>query len=112
MRTNEERITALHERAGKLSRERRRRQFAAVCAASAAVCIGLLIGLACLIPKTVENPTVEYAKNSLNASIFSGSNMLGFIVIVILAFLLGITVTVFCFRLKKWMDKKPPENPE
>ena len=35
----------------------------------------------------------------------------GYLGIAILAFLLGITVTVFCFRLKKYMDGKGPEDP-
>ena len=36
----------------------------------------------------------------------SSASRIWVIVISILAFLLGITVTVFCFRLKKWMDEK------
>ena len=47
----------------------------------------------------------------MNASIFSDSGVSGYLVIAILAFLLGITVTVFCFRLKKYMDGKGPEDP-
>ena len=32
------------------------------------------------------------------------------IVIAIIAFLLGITVTIFCFYLKKWQEEKEQEK--
>ena len=37
----------------------------------------------------------------MNASIFAQKETLGFIVIAILSFLLGVAVTIFCFYLKK-----------
>ena len=44
------------------------------------------------------------ADNTPYRIIFGSSVVL--LVIAILAFLLGILVTVFCFRLKKWMSEK------
>ncbi len=111
MRTNEERITALHSRTAKLKKEAENRRFAAVCALSAAVCLAILAGLAFLIPRVSQNSFSGDAPGSMNASIFSDSGVSGYLVIAILAFLLGITVTVFCFRLKKYMDGKGPEDP-
>ena len=46
----------------------------------------------------------------MSASIFSGSGYLGYIVIGIVAFLLGCAVTVFCFRLRKWQKDKENED--
>ena len=110
MRTNEERIAALHSRALQLKREKKNRQFAAVCALSAAVCLGLLAGIAAMMPDISESRFIDEASDAMNASIFSGSGALVYIVIAILAFLLGITVTVFCFRMKKWLDEKNRED--
>lgn len=106
MRTNEERIAALHGRALQLKRERKNQQFAVICAVSGAVCLGVLIGLAAMMPGVSDSRFTVEASNAMNASIFSGSSSLVYIVISILAFLLGITVTVFCFRMKKWLDEK------
>ena len=41
----------------------------------------------------------------MNASIFSGTAALGYIVIGILAFVLGVGVTIFCFRFKKKQEE-------
>lgn len=38
----------------------------------------------------------------MNGSILSGNGMLGYIVIGIIAFALGIAVTVFCYQIKKY----------
>ena len=42
----------------------------------------------------------------MSTGIFSDSSVLGFVVIGIVAFLLGIAVTMFCFYLKKRKDKR------
>ncbi len=106
MRTNEERIAALHSRTVQLRQEQENRRFAAYCAAGMAVCASILVCAALLISRASSLSFSDTAAEWMNASIFSDSKSLGYITIAILAFLLGITVTVFCFRLKKWMDRK------
>lgn len=106
MRTNEERITALHSRTSQLKRERKNHQFAAICAAGGVVCLGLLIGIAAMMPDISDYRFINETSDAMNASVFAGSGSLVYIVIAILAFLLGITLTVFCFRIKKWLDEK------
>ena len=107
MRTNEERLAALHSRTAQLKQEDKNRRFAWICTASAAVCLGILLGLAFLIARVSEYSSLSGMDAvSMNASIFSESKALSFIVIAILAFLLGVCVTVFCYRLKKYLDEK------
>ena len=106
MRTNEERITALHSRALQLKRQRKNQQFFAVCALTGAVCLGLLIEISSRMPDIADSRFIDGASDAMNASIFSSGSFLVYIVIAILAFLLGIIVTIFCFRLKKWLDEK------
>lgn len=110
MRTNEERITALHSRALELKRERRNQQLAAFCALSGVVCLGLSIGIAVMVHDISAIRFNNAASDTMSGSIFSGSDSLVYIVIGILAFLLGVTVTVLCFRMKKWMDEKDRED--
>ena len=40
----------------------------------------------------------------MSGSIFSDNGILGFIVVGVLAFLLGICVTVFCFKTARFKD--------
>lgn len=110
MRTNEERIAALHSREKQLKREQDSRRFAAVCTLSAAASLCILVCLSVLISRVSENGFPEKTALSMNGSIFADSTILSYLVIAILAFLLGITVTVTCFRLKKWLDEKDREE--
>ena len=110
MRTNEERLGKLHKRAAQLERKQRNNRFSIICAVSAAVCIGMLSRMAALISEVSQTGFSDDVPAVMNASIFSNHNALSYIVIAILAFLLGIIVTIFCFRLKKYLDEKNRED--
>ena len=110
MRTNKERISALHKRTRQLKKEQDARRFAVISAGCAAVCIGILLGMAILIPHVSQNGFTDDSPAAMNASIFSGSSVSGYLAIAVLAFLLGITVTVFCFRLKRHLDENDKEE--
>ena len=109
MRTNDERLAALHKRAGEIKKETRKRRVRLIQFTSCAACFLLVIGLALWMPVT-EGMPLSSGTDSMSASIFSGSEYLGYIVIGIVAFLLGCAVTVFCFRLKKWQKDKENED--
>ena len=109
MRTNDERLAALHKRAGEIDKENRKRRVRLIQFASCAACFLLVIGLALWMPVTEGTP-LSGGTGSMSASIFSGSGYLGYIVIGIVAFLLGCAVTVFCFRLRKWQKDKENED--
>ncbi len=110
MRTNEERIVALHTCALKLEKERRIRRVISVSAAGFVMSLATVIILALLMPGMMEKVLPMSKAEGLSASIFAGSSILGFLVIGIVAFLLGISVTVFCYRLKKWQEEKDREE--
>ena len=75
------------------------------------IVIGLLL-LAIFVPQFTETDTVNPAGQTggMSASIFGNSTALGYIVIAIIAFLLGIAVTIFCFRLRKWQEGKDKQE--
>lgn len=118
MRTNEERINAMHARASELNKQRRARQVRIMQAAGAAVSFAATIVLAVCVPRLADFET-EPAGSPLgqagtsgimNASIFSNSAALGYVVIALIAFLLGVTLTIFCFRLREWQKHKDEQE--
>lgn len=110
MRTNEERIAAMHKRAADLEKEKRQRKVRIIQALSAAACFAAVIALAVFMSGFSLAFTSGTNQGGMSASIFSESSALGYIVIGVLAFLLGATVTIFCFRLKKWQKDKDAED--
>ena len=110
MRTNEERIAALHMRAKEIKTEKlNQRVKTAWFTGSFLGFIAIFICSFMMQRMTTRVLPINAAEN-LSASIFSDSSILGFLVIGIVDFLLGITVTIFCFRLKKWEEEQNRED--
>ena len=110
MRTNEERLAAMHRRAAKLEREKYKKQTFAAGTVTIAVCAVLIVFLAVLLPRSGAGISIGSAAPGLGGSIFASSGMLAYIVIAIVAFLLGVCITVFCFRLRKWRESMKNED--
>jgi hypothetical protein len=108
MRTNEERIAAMHARAAELRREKRKRETRIVGIEIIVLSLALVIALAAWMPRL--STAMTGAPGAMSASMFSDSGALGYIVVALLAFLLGVSVTVFCLRLKKWREEKDRED--
>ena len=104
MLTDEERIKAMHDRVHDLNRQRQKRKVAAAGILSTAFCLMIVITTALVMPKLNDVNVSGSDSASMNASIFTGTAALGYIVIGILAFILGVAVTIFCFRFKKKQD--------
>ena len=102
MRSHEERIAETKRRIAKIEREKRLRRNTLAMASAVAACLVLLIGASFVMPGIAANiQTGDYAGFETAASIFHGGAALGYIVIGLLAFLLGVCVTVLCFRLRQ-----------
>ena len=68
-------------------------------ASAVAACLVLLIGASLAMPGIAASiQTGDYSGFETAASIFHGGAALGYIVIGLLAFLLGVCVTILCFR--------------
>ena len=101
MRSHEERIAETKRRIAKIEREKRRRNTITMASAVAA-CLALLIGASFAMPGIAAKiQTGDYAGFETAASMYGGGAALGYIVIGLLAFLLGVCVTVLCFRLRQ-----------
>ena len=92
MRTSEERVQEMHRRMGTLKTAKIRR-YRRISAVFCAACFALTVGLALVM------------SGSAAASIFTGREALGSVVIAILAFCLGALVTILCFRVRKHTEE-------
>ena len=101
MRSNEERIAEVKRRIEKREREERlhRSRITGFCAVAASLV--LIICLSFFMPDAASrNRNNSYSNYDMAASIFGNSEALGYIAIGLLAFLLGICVTILCFRIR------------
>ena len=111
MRSHEERVAETKRRIAKIERAKRRRNTITMASAVAA-CLALLIGASLAMPGIAASiQTGNYSGLETAASIFHGGAALGYIVIGLLAFLLGVCVTVLCFRLRQ-MSREDDQNKE
>ena len=112
MRSHEERVVEAKRRIAKIEREKRRRRDTITIASAVAACLALLIGASLAMPGIAASiQTCDYSGFETAASIFHGGAALGYIVIGLLAFLLGVCVTVLCFRLRQ-MSREDGQDKE
>ena len=112
MRSHEERVVEAKRRIAKIEREKRRRRDTITIASAVAACLALLIGASLAMPGIAANiQTGNYSGFETAASMYGGGAALGYIVIGLLAFLLGVCVTVLCFRLRQ-MSREDDQNKE
>ena len=112
MRSHEERVAETKRRIAARQRGKRRRRNTVTMASTVAACLALLIGASLAMPGIAANiQTGNYSGFETAASIFHGGAALGYIVIGLLAFLLGVCVTVLCFRLRQ-MSREDEQDRE
>ena len=112
MRSHEERVAETKRRIAKIEREKQRRHNTITTASAVVACLALLIGASLAMPGIAANiQTDDYAGFETAASIFHSGAALGYIVIGLLAFLLGVCVTVLCFRLRQ-MNREDGQDKE
>ena len=102
MRSHEERVAVTKRRIAKIKREKRLRRNTIAMASAVAACLVLLVGASFAMPNIAASiQTEDYSGFETAASMYGGGAALGYIVIGLLAFLLGVCVTVLCFRLRQ-----------
>ena len=102
MRSLEERVAETKRRIAKIERVKRRRRNTITIASSVAACLVLLVGASFAMPGIAASIQAgDYADFETAASMYGGGAALGYIVIGLLAFLLGVCVTVLCFRIRQ-----------
>lgn len=97
MRTTEARCDAVRRRVREMARSRRNRRTVAL---SAALCLMLVAALALALPRLTAGFSGAEAAEGTTASMFSGAS-LGYAAVGLLAFALGVSVTVLALRLRR-----------
>ena len=111
MRSHEERVAETKRRIAKIEQEKRLRHNTVTMASAVAACLVLLIGASFAMPGIAASiRTGDYSGFETAASMYGGG-ALGYIVIGLLAFLLGVCVTVLCFRLRQ-MSREDGQDQE
>ena len=112
MRSHEERVAEAKRRIAKIERAKRLRRNTFTMASAVAACLALLIGASLAMPGIAANiQTGNYSGFETAASMYGGGAALGYIVIGLLAVLLGVCVTVLCFRLRQ-MNREDGQDEE
>lgn len=111
MRSSEERIRLIHTRTAELRRKQRQKKQFLTTAASVAACLVLVVGLGFTMPELMQSISeTNVAHTSGTASLVGSHLYLGYILIGILSFLLGMSVTTLLYRLhlhQKQKDEEP-----
>ena len=113
MRTNEERAGLIQKRTAEIKRERQKRKQRALDMICMAACLILVVGIGSFMPGLVVGiPGGEVHHSSGAASLVGSHAALGYILMGLMAFLLGACVTVLLYRLHRRNEQKQRENPD
>ena len=111
MLTTEERAGLIHKRAAELKRERQQRKQRRLDRLCIAACRILVVGIGSFLPDWVVGvPGGEVHHASGAASLVGSHAALGYILMGLMAFLLGVFVTVLLYRLHRRNERKQQEN--
>ena len=106
MLKNEERIAEVKRRIGEKERQQRQRHRRIVSAFCIAACLAVIVGVSFVMPGIVGQIAPGTSSGfETAATILGGGTALGYMVIGLLAFILGVCVTILCFRIRQ-LDKE------
>ena len=101
MRSHEERVAEAKRRIAARQREKRLRRNTITMASAVAACLVLIVVLSLFMPGIAgQLRPGGYSDYEMVASMFGENGALGYIIIGLLAFFLGVCVTILCFRIR------------
>ena len=109
MRSHEERITEVKRRMAEKERQKRLRRGRIAAVSGVAACLAVIVGVSLSMPGIVNQiePETSFGFETA-ATMLGGSAALGYIVIGLLAFVLGVCVTILCFRIRLLSKEEQP----
>ena len=111
MRTNEERAGLIHKRTAEIKSNRQKikqRELDVICIAA---CLIIVVGIGTFMPGLAAGINAGEVHQALVAASLVGSHeALGYILMGLMAFLLGVCVTVLLYRLHRRNERKQREN--
>ena len=101
MRSNEERVVEVKRRIAEKERQKKLRRSRIAAFSAVAACLVLSLVLSLFMPGIAgQLRPGGYSDYEMVASMFGENGALGYIIIGLLAFLLGVCVTILCFRIR------------
>ena len=111
MRSHEERIAEVRRRIAEKERQKRRKQRRIVAISCIAACLAVIAGVSFVMPGIVGQITPGTSSGfETAATILGGGTALGYMVIGLLAFILGVCVTILCFRIRQLAKEEQTEK--
>ena len=103
MRSTDERVLAVKVRTRELQRRRSKRRGLVIPTIATSACAAAIVGLAFYIPSLLRGaPTIPSGTSGTFGSILASGGALGFVVIGLLAFCLGVAVTLLCVKVRDY----------
>lgn len=94
-----------------LDMRKRLRRYRFFCLSAPAACLIVILGMGLTMPRIVAAFSgLEYVNTGIMASIFYEGKTLGYLLVGLLAFTLGVCLTVLCFRLKPGRQQDKEEQ--
>ena len=114
MRTNEERAALVRQRAKEIKEEQRRKkhkiQMTVLSGVSLAACLYILVVIGSVMPRlTAGFGEAPVSHTSGVASLLAGSEALGYVIMAIFAFLLGVCVTMLLHVIHRRQQRQMHE---
>lgn len=101
MRSNEERVVEVKRRIAEKERQKKLRRSRIAAISAVAACLVLIVVLSLFMPGIAgQLRPGGYSDYEMVASMFGENGALGYIIIGLLAFFLGVCVTILCFRIR------------
>jgi uncharacterized membrane protein len=101
MRNTDERVAAVKLRVKEMKRQKQVRQGRIIGMSSVAASLLFIIGLSFAMPDMLVGlPGGVPTYSGIAASIFDGCRGFGYVLIGVLAFSLGVSVTILCYRIR------------
>ena len=101
MRSNEERVVEVKRRIAEKERQTKLRRSRIAAVSAVAACLVLILVLSLFMPGIAgQLRPGGYSDYEMVASMFGENGALGYIIIGLLAFFLGVCVTILCFRIR------------
>ena len=102
MHSADERVAAVERRVAELARQKKQRQSRYIGLSAVAACLLIVIGVGFAMPCIMAGLSEgDYANIGMMASIFYVGGAFGYVLIGLLAFALGVCLTVLCFLLHR-----------
>ena len=106
LKSNEQRIAEMHRRASNIDKNDRQVKVKLYYICAAAVTAAAMFFIVFILPGMSGNSALSETFDGMYGSVFSEGTALNYIVVGILAFVLGVALTIFCYKLNKWQKEK------